>query len=716
MAMGIVCFFVASGHIFIALVALGLAAMGRMLVGDRSDRALPRWLLNLLVLVASAYAGQRSLSNPQDTVEYIGTLLAWVQVVKLYDKQTPRDHAQLLIMSVFTVIAACLTSNAIEIGVALALYTPIALYAILLHQVASPQRRVRFTNPDTPAPAFNARSLAHLRASVLVMTTLGVLGAGVVYLVLPRGMGSDMFSDWSSPRAGAMSGFTDEVALGRPGEITESQETVLDLVLLDETGRNIGSLNRSVLLRGATLEHYDASRGLWRRADDAAERSETVWPGPGAALSIGPSIASQRYVQRITIRNKQHDHLFTMSRPVAVAFDRETQVRLRPHDHVLTTSRNGRVTYSVESEIDVRPSQALRTPRLPRLFGEGPIHDLALEVLAASDIERDPEAHITRHDRQIARIFERYLQTEYQYDTFLEAPESDEDPMEMFLFRVRRGHCEYFAGAMAAMLRSVGIDARVVTGYRASEFNDIAGHYTVRQSNAHAWVEAQVDEGLWMTYDPSPPEFVSALHAPRGGLLGRLEKMYEAVEHGWITWVVGFDEQKRTSILGLDAERDGARFNISVEWLYASRADIARRLLQSALWGVIAFGVTALLGFGLRFVWRWLESVRPGLFASLLARRAPRSGERRELAFYRAALNALARAGVGKPAWRTPMTHADALARRDPALASDLRTLVELYYRERFAGRPLTPDEVERAQRSLGSLRTRLNGTRERTR
>ena len=78
------------------------------------------------------------------------------------------------------------------------------------------------------------------------------------------------------------------------------------------------------------------------------------------------------------------------------------------------------------------------------------------------------------------------------------------DPIGDFLFRYRSGHCEYFATAMVLMLRSQGIPARFVTGFLGGENNRL-GYYIVRQSNAHAWVEAYLPDSGWTVFDPTPP-------------------------------------------------------------------------------------------------------------------------------------------------------------------------------------------------------------------
>jgi len=79
-----------------------------------------------------------------------------------------------------------------------------------------------------------------------------------------------------------------------------------------------------------------------------------------------------------------------------------------------------------------------------------------------------------------------YLRDNYDYSLNLTA--GGPDPLSDFLFNVRAGHCEYFSTSLAVMLRTQGIASRVVNGFLPGEYNDAAGAYTVRQSDAHSWV------------------------------------------------------------------------------------------------------------------------------------------------------------------------------------------------------------------------------------
>jgi transglutaminase-like putative cysteine protease len=102
-----------------------------------------------------------------------------------------------------------------------------------------------------------------------------------------------------------------------------------------------------------------------------------------------------------------------------------------------------------------------------------------------------------------AQRIEAHLRERYRYS--LNSRIGGRDPLYTFLFTAREGHCEYFASAMAVMLRSLKIPTRIVTGFYHALPEPIEGWYIVRSASAHSWVEVWIEGQGWTTFDPTPP-------------------------------------------------------------------------------------------------------------------------------------------------------------------------------------------------------------------
>src|SRR5207248_11138218 len=125
----------------------------------------------------------------------------------------------------------------------------------------------------------------------------------------------------------------------------------------------------------------------------------------------------------------------------------------------------------------------------------------ALEPRIAQLAEQITAASVNRYDKTAA--LEGYLRTKFGYTLQLSTTPQP-DPLANFLFERKQGHCEYFASAMAVMLRTLRIPARVATGFRAGEFNDVSSQYLIRASDAHAWVEVYISGYGWVEFDTTP--------------------------------------------------------------------------------------------------------------------------------------------------------------------------------------------------------------------
>jgi transglutaminase-like putative cysteine protease len=97
-----------------------------------------------------------------------------------------------------------------------------------------------------------------------------------------------------------------------------------------------------------------------------------------------------------------------------------------------------------------------------------------------------------------------YLQQNFQYSLQLGVVPPGRDPVDWFLFDAKIGYCEQFATAETLMLRSLGIPARLATGYSTGDYDPVLNQSIVREHDAHAWVEVWFSDHGWVPVDPSP--------------------------------------------------------------------------------------------------------------------------------------------------------------------------------------------------------------------
>lgn len=127
----------------------------------------------------------------------------------------------------------------------------------------------------------------------------------------------------------------------------------------------------------------------------------------------------------------------------------------------------------------------------------------------------------------------RYMQANFQYSQQLGHVPAGRDPVDWFLFDVKIGYCEQFATAETLMLRSLGIPARLATGYSTGSYDPVLDQSVVRERDAHAWVEVWFPNHGWVPVDPSPGfTALAATQFPSHWAAGGLARLIPHLELG----------------------------------------------------------------------------------------------------------------------------------------------------------------------------------------
>jgi len=155
--------------------------------------------------------------------------------------------------------------------------------------------------------------------------------------------------------------------------------------------------------------------------------------------------------------------------------------------------------------------------------------------------------------------------------------------LEQFLTTHRRGFCEHYAAAAANLLRLAGVPARVVTGYRGGVWNPWLRTITVRDSNAHAWVEAWDGAARhWIRFDPTD--------AVDESLAGRIAREMDASQWSIFRRMWSFSSAV-TSTVSLWISGMLAAITASEAWAQIQMALFRGLVVVALLWMVRNFAI-----------------------------------------------------------------------------------------------------------------------------
>lgn len=588
-------------------------------------------------------------------------LVCFLAVLKILTATTNRDYAYVKMIAVMELLAAAVLSASLSFFGYLALFLLCAVAAFSSGEVRrSAQLRGAVVRGGLRAFPRRLSLLAtFLFVGILVMTV-------GMFFVLPRTARAAL--ERFVPEKYHVPGFSNSVTLGEIGEIKQSSVPVMHI----QSYQGEGLLQ--VRWRGGALSRFDGRR--W----DNPRSMSTELPVENGVLTVNkryhpPTRPGRALLYQVQLNDIAADTLFIAGTPQTIRINLPF-VRVTPSGtfNVMTPIARPGLIYGVRSFLEDETAEVSGTPeplpfpvrkQLLQLPDIDPrIPRLAREMTAGATTEADK-----------ASALEHRLRHDYGYTLQL-LPASVPDPLANFLFVRKKGHCEYFASAMAVMLRTLGIPSRVVTGFQSGVYNPITGLQVVRASDAHSWVEAWITGRGWTTFDPTPFD----PGAGGNGVMARLSLFFDAAEQFWQDWVVSYDLDHQVM---LASRMDNSARRIQFSWFDRTR-DWFRNAARSGFSRApaVAIGlVTALLLliFGPRAIAWWRGRLR----VRRLARGQGNASDATLL--YQRMLRLLARRGIQKPAWLTPSEFARVLpASEVTPIITDLTT----FYNEfRYGGR-----------------------------
>jgi transglutaminase-like putative cysteine protease len=406
-------------------------------------------------------------------------------------------------------------------------------------------------NASPADPYHGLFDLPYLVATARVMVTTLALGS-LIFLLLPRQAGTTRTQP-GTPMSRHLTGFDEEVQLGQLGEILENDSVVMTVELSDQEGNPMRP-DGELLWRGVTMLRYENKK--WHRQTKPTQLVVSPPPDP---------LPFSRKVIRQKIKLEPNDSSTVFAVRPVLFFDairaNTAPPGLSANDGTLVRQdrRGGEYDYEVVS--DANPS-ALQPSELPP-----DRHAEALLAIPSGLRERLRSialpviAHVTAQGpegtRARALALEQYLRESriFSYTLQMDVVDQNIDPVEDFLVNRKKGHCEYFASALALLLRSVDIKSRVVVGFKGGDWNELTETINVRQKHAHSWVEAYLgpqgreNRPEWITLDPTPALERQESIAQVGGLAGAFRPVTDTIRHIWVFYIVGYDGERQNRLL-----------------------------------------------------------------------------------------------------------------------------------------------------------------------
>ncbi len=722
----------------------------------------------------------------------VASILLCLQIALLFQEKDVRVYGWLAVMSLLQVVVAARYSQGVVFGGLLITYAIVGIFALSLMvqysqwEAALVVPLLDFFPPKggttnqggttsgrwplaamkssfTSAAAGTGRSgvVGELFTRLALIASGALLLAGAIFWTVPRPHLPAWHGD--SRHIIATVGFNDKIALEAMGETLENPQEVMQLKLVDRATQQVDPMRDDIYLRGSVVTWY--SHNHWQRTapqDEAGkipirpykpskrvrialEHGEIQPPdrfrSDRTVFQVGPLVE-----QRISMEPYlERDDVFYVSPlvlPVGPSIFYSPQTgRLMRRPSGSDEPRGGIFKCEVDTSGLVEghqaplvpASEAVLVPQCLQLPG-APWPLPRLNALAA----RWQQESGLPFDKQyeIARSFEQKLSNSSQFQYTLQGPERDAsiDAIEDFVSNNPRGHCEYFATALALMLRSVGIPSRVVLGYRCDEWHEDEQCYQVRQLHAHAWVEAYLEEdqipaalrgsdridwgrGGWLRLDPTPAADLGT-QAVQRTILGGLQARWHSLERYWDKYIVDMNYVKQ-------------RENV-YEPIYQAARDFASRLFDPHWWKRLAArmwaSLAALLPSG-RIGWLTgilvliAVSVLPMMAGWWLVRSVRRlwrrfagGGDRRRtgaqssIEFYRRFEQIVARAGLQRAIGQTPCEFACDVGTRLAAVSgrgelfAQAMQVVEAFYRVRFGRHALDALAAQSVEKALEDL------------
>jgi hypothetical protein len=631
-----------------------------------------------------------SSSNPALLAALLAAIhfLIFVMLVRLYSATTDRDALFLAMLAFAAMLASCILTIDTSFLILFFFFLLFGVAAFLGLEIRRSASGT-LTPPFSRQPAEERRLSRALSLAALSVAAGSIVLGGGLFFVFPRF--SAGYWGRASMQPSLMTGFSDDVELGQIGEIKKNSEVVMRV----KTGKPVAY--PMLRWRGTALTTFDGRR--WTKPHPLEEELPSTADGWIYLIPLGQAsrVRGTQLQYTVFLEPIASSAIFTASEPIAL--------RGNFSGGGSNTNRGGAGGYVRRDETNslLNPFgnyNALRYMAISRL----PALNMSNLRAAPSDYSAEVrekylqlptalDARIPELARQItagatnsydkARAMENFLRTRFGYTLKLTGKPGD-DPLANFLFVTRAGHCEYFASAMTILLRTLDIPAREVNGFLPGEYNDLAGDYIVRASDAHSWVEVYFPGNGWVTFDPTPAG------SGQSGFLSQFTKYIDWMQLSWNEWVINYDFSHQVQ-MAQNLQRSSRDWTQSWRaWFEHVQIYNRQRLkslqLRHGTLGLLLPLLLILMLVALRYEWLGKLIRRLRLYWQLHTPESQRANPVLASRLYAELLRVLERRGFARRPADTPMEFASQV--QTPTLGSAVREFTNIYAVARYGGAP----------------------------
>ena len=469
----------------------------------RNMRFIPRWVLTVIAVlfVIFTFVRLRMDNFVIPSIEALSVLL----IIKLFEEKKFRDYMQIYMLSVFLLAGAALLSLDMVFLAYFGTLPLLSSTALVLLAYYAHDRELEL----------EAASVRKIISNSLLIPLMAVPLTVMLFIVLPRT--SYPLLDFLNRGGGAATtGFTGQVRLGTVSSIQEDTAIIFRA--------SMEKINDDLLYwRGIVLDYFDGNS--WKSSQKASGN-----------VSAFPGLAGKRVVQTIYIEPYENKYFFAIDKPMNISLQ---HIRRQPD---LTFSQAGNISRRIKYDAWSSLSETMQEKSIDRemylqLPGKVDKMDKIGELARRFAVKNNAEATV--------RAMLSFLKNgNYRYA--LKNLPVTSHPMEDFLFKYRYGNCEYFASAMAVMLRIDSIPSRLVGGYKGGYYNEMGKYYLVPQRNAHVWVEAYIDNKGWIRADPTPVDTNTSF---RMDPFFTIRLLLDSFNYAWNASVINYDFERQLSLL-----------------------------------------------------------------------------------------------------------------------------------------------------------------------